>query len=332
MNTIAFKSNGTKAFLTILFTIGLFITSTMQSHAAQNSDAIQHMEGQLNVAEKVLTSMMAMFTPQGEVLGVSTTSPDRQAQIDALRAKISRLNASTSTKPVVRTECGLSMIKSGKDNKGSVVSSVAKSEKSGECKGNELARLIAAQKEIDVRIVQLQAKSSQIKARIAAITAHTGTGSTTPKNALLVSYVNDAVVAVENDDTITTDNAADFTLKFSVQSTGSSVYLPFGATSSSALVDGVKYEIVDTNTNAVVTTGVAISGLTASPGQMTNSWKVGGSNGQFTLTANYDPTVAGSYKLRLAKVNFASSDLGTATNSQGVAKLSIETAPVTIAQ
>jgi hypothetical protein len=163
----------------------------------------------------------------------------------------------------------------------------------------------------------------------------TGATHTLRTAGVAVTYSDDTVTADENNDTITTDNAADYTLKFNVKSFGDSVYLPFGAATTSVLTDGVKYEIVNTNTNAVVATGVAVAGITAAGGSTvvkTNSFKVSGSDVLFTLTVNYDPIASGSYKLRLAKVNFVSSDLGTATTAQDVSALSIETAPITISQ
>ena len=150
-----------------------------------------------------------------------------------------------------------------------------------------------------------------------------------------VEYVSDSVAADENNDATTTDNAADYTLKFTVEAFGGdSVYLPFGANSSTTiLTDSVGYSIVDTNTNSVVTTGTHVAGLTTNGGSTVtkvNSFKVGSSAVQFTLTVNYDPTTAGSYKLRVDTIKFASSDVGTATDTQDVSDLDIETDPITI--
>ncbi len=142
-------------------------------------------------------------------------------------------------------------------------------------------------------------------------------------------------VADENNDTLTTDNAADYTLKFTVEAFGSdSVYLPFGAVgSTTVLTDSVGYSIVDTNTNNVVTTGTGTPGLTTSGGSTvtkTNSFKVGSTPVTFTLTVNYDPATSGSYKVRVDTINFVSSDLGTATDAQDVSDLDIESDPITI--
>ncbi len=150
-----------------------------------------------------------------------------------------------------------------------------------------------------------------------------------------VEYSSDTVTADENNDTITTDNAADYTLKFTVESFGSdSVYLPFGANASTTiLTDGVGYSIVDTNTNAIVTTGTSTPGLTAAGGSTvtkTNSFKVGSTPVTFTLTVNHDAATSGSYKLRLDSIMFAASDVATATTIQDVSDLDIETDPITI--
>ncbi len=151
-----------------------------------------------------------------------------------------------------------------------------------------------------------------------------------------VKYVSNTVAADENSDAITTDNAGDYTLKFTVSAFGDAVYLPFGAVgSTTVLTDSVGYSIVNTNTNAVVTTGTATPGLTTSGGSTvtkTNSFKVGSAAVSFTLNVNYDPATAGSYKVRIDTVNFASTDAATATSAQDVSDLDIETDALTISQ
>ena len=115
---------------------------------------------------------------------------------------------------------------------------------------------------------------------------------------------------------------------------GDSVYLPFGANSSTTiLTDGVGYSIIDTNTNAIVATATGTPGITVSNSSTvtkTNSYKVGSGAVTFTLTVNYDPATAGSYKLRLDTIKFASTDVGTGTNTQDVSDLDIETGSITI--
>ncbi|QQR64844.1 peptidoglycan-binding protein [Candidatus Kaiserbacteria bacterium] len=165
----------------------------------------------------------------------------------------------------------------------------------------------------------------------------TGATHTLRTSGLAVEQTSDTVTADENSDAITTDNAADFTLKFDVTSFGDSVYLPFGASASTTdLVDGVGYSIVNTNTNAIVATGTHIAGVSAAGGTTvtkTNSFKVGsGSSVEFTLTVNYDPVASGSYKLRLDTLKYASSDAATAVTTQDVSTQDIETDPITIAQ
>lgn len=165
----------------------------------------------------------------------------------------------------------------------------------------------------------------------------TGATHTLRTSGLAVEQTGDTVAADENSDTITTDNAADFTLKFEVTSFGDSVYLPFGASASTTdLVDGVGYSIVNTNTNAIVATGTHIAGVSAAGGTTvtkTNSFKVGsGSAVTFTLTVNYDPVASGSYKLRLDTLKYATSDVATAVTTQDVSTQDIETDPITIAQ
>jgi hypothetical protein len=164
----------------------------------------------------------------------------------------------------------------------------------------------------------------------------TGGTQTLRTKGVAVAYSDDNVTAVPNDVALTTDNAADFELKFNVKSFDADVFLPFGANSStSVLTDGVKYEIVDTNTNAVVATGLRLPGVSAAGGTAVNkinSFKVGSSDVLFTLLVNYNPTVAGTYKMRLAAVHFAPTDVGTALTAQSVSAQSIETAPITILQ
>ncbi len=162
----------------------------------------------------------------------------------------------------------------------------------------------------------------------------TGETHTLRTEGVSVEYVEDDVTADENNDATTTDNAADFELQFSVTSFGDDIYLPFGATSSSTLLtDGVHYSIIDTNTNSVVTTGTHIASLDMDDDGETNSFKVSDGDSQtFTLTVNYDPATAGSYKLRLDTINFALTDVSTATSEQDVSDEDVDTTQITISQ
>ena len=161
-----------------------------------------------------------------------------------------------------------------------------------------------------------------------------GLAQTLRSSGVAVTYVSDSVTAVPNDVAKTSDNAADYSLSFNVASFGDSIYLPFGATTSVGLADSVKFALINTNTNAIVATGTTTPGLTTSASGVTkiNSFRVGSSNVKFALTVNYDPLVAGSYKLRLMKINYTSTDAGTATISQDVSALNIETAAISILQ
>jgi peptidoglycan hydrolase-like protein with peptidoglycan-binding domain len=146
-----------------------------------------------------------------------------------------------------------------------------------------------------------------------------------------VQYVSDSVSADENSDATTTDNAADFTLKFTVEAFDDTVYLPFGANSSTTIMtDGVGYSIVDTNTNTIVTTGTKVAGVTSSADTEDNSFKVAGSAETFTLTVNFDPAASGSYMLRLDTIHYKTSDAATADTTQDVAALDIQTDAKTI--
>ena len=167
-----------------------------------------------------------------------------------------------------------------------------------------------------------------------AVTSATHTLRT---DGVTVTLKSGTVVADENNDTITTDNAADYTLKFDVSSFGSdSAYLPFGAAQgTTTTTDGVGFSVINTNTNAVVSTGTAVAGLTTSGGTTVtkvNSFKVGSSPVGFTLTVNYDPLTAGSYKVRLDRVHFSTTDVATGATTQNVEDLNIETDAITISQ
>ena len=161
-----------------------------------------------------------------------------------------------------------------------------------------------------------------------------GFAQTLRTSGVAATYVSDTVTAVPNDVAKTTDNAADYSLSFNLASFGDSIYLPFGATASTTMLDSVKFALINTNTNAIVATGTTTPGLTTSAAGVTkiNSFRVGSSNVKFALNVNYDPLVAGSYKLRLMKINYTTSDLGTATISQDVSALNIETAAISIIQ
>ncbi|MBP9836737.1 MAG: peptidoglycan-binding protein [Candidatus Pacebacteria bacterium] len=147
-----------------------------------------------------------------------------------------------------------------------------------------------------------------------------------------VELVDETVTAIENDDTDQTDDEAKFVLEFEVTAFGDTVYLPFGATASTTdLTEGVVYSIINTNTNAVVTTGTTTPSFDMDGSGETNSFKISdGSSETFTLEVTFDPAASGSYKLRLDEINFATTDAATATNSQDVSDEDIDTAQTTI--
>lgn len=159
----------------------------------------------------------------------------------------------------------------------------------------------------------------------------TGDTHTLRTEGVSVEFVDDTVTPIENDDTSTTDDEAKFTLEFTVSAFGDDVYLPFGAASTTDLTAGVEYSIINTNTNAVVTTGTAIESLDMDDDGETNSFLVAdGETNEFTLEVTYNPAASGSYKLRLDAINFATTDATTATDSQDVSGEDIDTAQTSI--
>ena len=158
----------------------------------------------------------------------------------------------------------------------------------------------------------------------------TGETHTVRTEGVSVTLVDESVLAVENADA-GTDDEATFTLEFDVTSFGDTIYLPFGASSSTDLTSGVEFSIINTNTNVVVSTGIAIASLDMDDDGETNSFKISDGDTQtFTLEVTYDPTVSGSYKLRLDDINFAVTDVATATQTQDVSDEDIDTSSATI--
>lgn len=196
MNFVFTNLFNKQTLIAVGMSIAIFASSVVSAHAA-DTKSIAKMENQLNSAVIAVSSLIAKLTPQGEVLGVTanTTAEELQIQIATLKNQISILGGAPKMEDPSRSgtsasstrlgdmkafhpECRRTLSKSDKSFTSSDSASETKISKGKDCKGNELARLMAAQKEVDARIVQLQAKSAQIKARIAEIKS---TGSTTLK-------------------------------------------------------------------------------------------------------------------------------------------------------
>lgn len=196
MNFVFTNLFNKQTLIAVGMSIAIFACSVVSAHAA-DTKSIAKMENQLNSAVIAVSSLIAKLTPQGEVLGVTanTTAEELQIQIATLKNQISILGGAPKMEDPSRSgtsasstrlgdmkafhpECRRTLSKSDKSFTSSDSASETKISKGKDCKGNELARLMAAQKEVDARIVQLQAKSAQIKARIAEIKS---TGSTTLK-------------------------------------------------------------------------------------------------------------------------------------------------------
>lgn len=138
----------------------------------------------------------------------------------------------------------------------------------------------------------------------------------------------------ENADTTSADDEGIFTLEFDVTAFGDTLYVPFGAATATDLTAGLEFSILDNNGSAVDLTGATTTvSVDVADGNIekTNSYKVSeGSTETFTLEVKYDPASTGSYKLRLDTVNFAVTDVATATDAQDVSDLDVDTAKLTI--
>jgi hypothetical protein len=159
----------------------------------------------------------------------------------------------------------------------------------------------------------------------------TGETHTLRTESLVVELIDESVVMRENDETTSTDNTGVFTLEFAVTPFGDDIYLPFGASRTTDLTAGVEFSIINTNTNAVVTTGQTIVSLDTEDFALSNSFEINeGDSQNFILVVSYDPVVSGTYKLRLDDINFANTDAAIATDTQDVSDEDIDTAQVTI--
>ncbi len=144
--------------------------------------------------------------------------------------------------------------------------------------------------------------------------------------------VSESTTLIENDTATNADDAADLKVVFDVTAFGDDLYLPYGSNRTSTLNDGVIWEILDDN-NVVVAGGTTTPALDVadSSAEKTNSYKVAeGATERFTLTVTYDPAAAGAYKLRVKEINFATTDVAVATDTQDVSALDIDTSKVTI--
>jgi hypothetical protein len=139
----------------------------------------------------------------------------------------------------------------------------------------------------------------------------------------------------ENDDTKTNDDEGEFTIEFDLTAFGDDIYVPFGAATATDLTSGFEFSILDNSNNAVDLTGATTTisvDIEDGSQEKTNSYKINeGTTETFTLTVKYGPGAThGSYKLQLDTVNFALTDVGTATKAQDVSDLDIDTAKQTI--
>ena len=103
------------------------------------------------------------------------------------------------------------------------------------------------------------------------------------------------------------------------------------------MTDGVKYRILDSN-GTVITTGGGSGTSTASldvedgAAEETNSYKIADDGETLVLTVDFDPVAAGSYRIEVTAINFATTDVATATQTQSLTDLDIRTGLVTIQQ
>lgn len=145
-----------------------------------------------------------------------------------------------------------------------------------------------------------------------------------------VDYVSQEITYDAGVESTNADNKVSFELEFSVSAFGDNLYIPFGATTSSSKVDGVKYQILDADDNVVSfgggagTTTVSVD-VEDSTAEETNSYKVSDSGENLTLLVTFDPNAIGQYRLEVLAINFATTDVATGTQTQNVSDLNIRT-------
>ena len=150
-----------------------------------------------------------------------------------------------------------------------------------------------------------------------------------------VEYVSSDTDIDENNDQTSADDEGVFTLEFDVTAFGEDLYIPFGAGSSTAgLGNGVLFTIRDNSGNSVDLTGATTTiSLDVEDGDVeeNNSYKIDeGTTETLTLEVKYDPATTGAYRLQLEAVQYALSDVATATVSQNVSGQTIRTSKLTI--
>lgn len=142
-----------------------------------------------------------------------------------------------------------------------------------------------------------------------------------------VDSVDDNTTLDDGLDSTTADDEIDFKLGFDVRAFGDTIYLPFGATSTTDLDSGFEYSILDTN-GSVVSTGTTSLNSFSGPSsdRKTNSYKIAEDGTvSFTVSVSWNPPDGQEYRLHLDTVNFAVTDVATATDAQDVSDLDIET-------
>ncbi len=115
---------------------------------------------------------------------------------------------------------------------------------------------------------------------------------------------------IENNDTITSDNEAEFEIEFNVTAFEQDVFVAKTTERGSTVspTNGVNYLIKDSSAGGIATSTGSVSGSLTSTAQTSGGFfKV--SNGQtkkFTLTAVFDPELTSFYQLQLDTLNFNS--------------------------
>lgn len=162
----------------------------------------------------------------------------------------------------------------------------------------------------------------------------TGETHTLRLNGVDADFVDEDATEKENDDATNADDQGAFTLEFDITAFGDDIFIPFGATSTTDLNDGFEFSILDNNNSLVAATSAQLTiSVDVDDGdtEETNSYKIDeGETNTFTLEVTFDPISSDSFKVRLDTVNFALTDVATATNAQDVSDLDIDTRKLTV--
>lgn len=116
---------------------------------------------------------------------------------------------------------------------------------------------------------------------------------------------------IENDDTSTTDNEGEFTIKAEVTAFETDIFINTTAATGTATSSGVTYKIVDSSGNDDSSSVTSASAALSSSATETSNGEFKINEGQtetVTLKVNVDPATSDFYKVQLTNVNYDTTD------------------------